>query len=316
MPSGTSSVVGVLPTRGLVSIAGIHPLDWLLDNTGPIARNVADAATALTVMAGEDPRDFRTKGSSAEAESAPYTKYLNANALKGKRFGIPAFIVRPGGGDGTSLQPETREMFTKAIDALRATGATVVADDGILSDGFTGLVRSVNTQPYATEGNENFLRDYGPPAYHSPTEYAAAVGTPMPPLVRGGGQGGRTIENDPSANDNFWGPQKAALAAYDETLNRFQLDGYVYPALQMPPNDEVALAVDGKRSSGPHSNTGWVNPIGTPAVVVPGGFYSNGLPFGIEFAARRWKDGDLLGWAFAYEQATKFRKPPVLKEKA
>jgi Asp-tRNA(Asn)/Glu-tRNA(Gln) amidotransferase A subunit family amidase len=59
-----------------------------------------------------------------------------------------------------------------------------------------------------------------------------------------------------------------------------------------------------------------VNPIGVPAVVVPGGFYQSGLPFGIEFSARRWKDGDLLGWAYAYEQATKFRKPPVLKEKA
>ena len=55
MPSATSSVVGVFPTRGLVSIAGIAPLDWLLDNTGPIARDVTDAAIALGVMAGEDP---------------------------------------------------------------------------------------------------------------------------------------------------------------------------------------------------------------------------------------------------------------------
>ena len=54
MPAATSSVVGVFPTRGLVSIAGIAPLDWLLDNTGPIARNVTDAAIALDVMAGED----------------------------------------------------------------------------------------------------------------------------------------------------------------------------------------------------------------------------------------------------------------------
>ena len=54
MPSATSSVVGIFPTRGLVSIAGIAPLDWLLDNTGPIARNVTDAVIALDVMAGED----------------------------------------------------------------------------------------------------------------------------------------------------------------------------------------------------------------------------------------------------------------------
>ena len=59
MPAATSSVVGVFPTRGLVSIAGIAPLDWLLDNTGPIARDVTDAAIALDVMAGEDPLDPR-----------------------------------------------------------------------------------------------------------------------------------------------------------------------------------------------------------------------------------------------------------------
>jgi len=58
-----------------------------------------------------------------------------------------------------------------------------------------------------------------------------------------------------------------------------------------------------------------VNPIGVPAVVVPGGFYASGLPFGLELSGRPWKDGDLLGWAFAYEQATKHRKPPVLIEK-
>ena len=51
MPAATSALIGVFPTRGLVSIAGIAPLDWLLDNTGPIARNVTDAAIALGVMA-------------------------------------------------------------------------------------------------------------------------------------------------------------------------------------------------------------------------------------------------------------------------
>ncbi len=62
MPAATSALVGVFPTRGLVSIAGIAPLDWLLDNTGPIARTVADAAIALAVMAGEDPLDPRNDG--------------------------------------------------------------------------------------------------------------------------------------------------------------------------------------------------------------------------------------------------------------
>ena len=94
MPSATSSVVGVFPTRGLVSIAGIAPLDWLLDNTGPIARDVTDASIALDVMAGEDPLDPVTVGSAAKAQAGPYTQYLKADALKGKRFGVPVCVLQ------------------------------------------------------------------------------------------------------------------------------------------------------------------------------------------------------------------------------
>src|SRR6202044_1267807 len=71
MPSATSALIGVFPTRGLVSIAGIAPLDWLLDNTGPIARTGADAAAALDVMAGEDPLDPVTAGSAGKAQRGP-----------------------------------------------------------------------------------------------------------------------------------------------------------------------------------------------------------------------------------------------------
>jgi len=74
MPVATSNLVGIFPTRGLVSLAGIAPLDWQLDNTGPIARNVTDAAIALTVMAGEDPMDPMTIDSAQKAQRKPYTQ--------------------------------------------------------------------------------------------------------------------------------------------------------------------------------------------------------------------------------------------------
>jgi Asp-tRNA(Asn)/Glu-tRNA(Gln) amidotransferase A subunit family amidase len=335
MPAATSSVVGVLPTRGLVSIAGIQPLDWLRDNTGPIARDVRDTAIALTVMAGEDTKDFRTKGSAAEAEAGPYTKYLNSGAIKGKRFGVPAFMMTPatpgGGGGGTPLQPETREQFMKALDALRAAGATVVIDDNLLPASFVALTRAVSTRPYLAEGTELFLKDFGPPEYHSIEEYERVFGTPMPGTVTGiqagGGRGGRggppaptapatpkQIETDPAADATFFAPQRAAVAAYDAALDQFKLDGLVYPAIQMPPNDEIAAVESGGRSSGPHSDTGWVNEIGVPAISVPAGFYDSGLPFNLEFSTKRWRDGDLIGWVYAFEQATHARKPPVLVE--
>jgi Asp-tRNA(Asn)/Glu-tRNA(Gln) amidotransferase A subunit family amidase len=343
MPSATSSVVGVFPTRGLVSIAGIAPLDWLLDNTGPIARDVTDAAIALDAMAGEDPEDPRTIGSSAKAESGPYTQYLKTDALKGKRFGVPAFVLSGAGipfqgipssatptevtaqtADAVEkLRPETREAFMKAIEGLRAAGATVVFDNSILPDSFAMTVARVGTVPYIREGTEKFLAEYGPAQYHSSAEYEKAVGSPLPATIIGvtdpaTAKGRRAvaqalIESDPQADANFFTPRKKALEAYNETLDRLHLDGLVYPATQMPPPDET-MPQDGRISGGPHSATGWVNMIGVPAVVVPGGFYPGGLPFGLEISARLWKDGDLLGWAYAYEQATNHRRPPVLVE--
>jgi len=344
MPAATSSVVGVFPTRGLVSIAGIAPLDWLLDDTGPIARDVTDAAIALDVMAGADPSDPRTVDSATLAQRGPYTTYLKTDALKGKRFGVPAFILQGAGvpfqgmpsaapasaasayraNARVPLEPATREAFMKALDGLRAAGATVVFDDSILPDSFAETVSQVYTVPYVREGTEKFLTEYGPAQYHTPEEYEKATGSALPATIMGGADPNAPkdrhrvtqamVETDPQAEANFLAPRRRALAAYNEALDRLHLDGFVYPATQMPPPDET-MPQEGEISSGPHSDTGWVNMIGVPAVVVPGGFYADGLPFGLEISARLWKDGDLLGWAYAYEQATRHRRPPVLVEK-
>jgi amidase len=344
MPSATSAVVGVFPTRGLVSIAGIAPLDWLLDNTGPIARTVTDAAIALGVMAGPDPLDPRTGNASAGAQTGPYTRFLKADALKGKRFGVPAFILHGTGvpfhglapstssqvtaqerrDAQTPLEPVTRDAFMHAIEGLRAAGATVVFDDSILPDSFTEVIGGVFTRPYIRQGTEGFLQRFGPADYHSAAEYQKVVGSPLPAVITGAAGPGvdseqqtaipqRTLDTDPEAEANYHGPHRKALDAYTEVFERLHLDGLVYPAAQMPPPDET-MPQYGRLSSGPHSDTSWVNMIGVPAVVVPGGFYPSGLPFGLEISARPWQDGDLLGYAYAYEQATHHRRPPVLVE--
>jgi amidase len=321
MPAGTSSVVGVLPTRGLTSIAGIAPLDWLRDNTGPIARNVTDAAIALGVMAGEDDGDFRTKGSQEKAEAGPYTKYLKKDALKGKRFGVPAFIFTE---KEDVLQPETKAMLMEAVESLRAAGAEVVIDPELLPQSFSDDNRRIVSRIYLKDGADQWLAAWGPLEYKTGAAYTKATGVPWPAVFTGerrpGGVSATTpqpqavLASDPSARDNFWGPQKASLAEFEATLDKWHLDGVIYPSAQMPPPDETMLQ-DGELSSGPHSATGWVNRIGVPAVVVPAGFYADGLPFGLEMATRPWKDGELLGWAYGFEQATKERRPPVLVEK-
>jgi Asp-tRNA(Asn)/Glu-tRNA(Gln) amidotransferase A subunit family amidase len=344
MPAATSALVGFFPTRGLVSIAGIAPLDWLLDNTGPIARTATDAAIALAVMAGEDPLDPPTIGAPASAQRGPYEPYLKAGALKGRRFGVPAFVLA---GDGVPfhgipaavpetaaeklrkaadvpLRPETREMFLKAVAALRAAGAEVVFDAGILPASFAKTASRVATYAYMADGTDRFLATFGPAEYHSAADYLGVLGEPLFESSLGAEEtyrnlGGtridqRSLDADPDAVRSFHAPRRAMLAAYLETLDRLKLDGCVYPAIQMPPPDET-MPQEGRVSEGPHSATSWVNMIGVPAVVVPAGFYESGLPFGLEFSARPWRDGDLLAIAYAWEQATQPRKPPTLVEK-
>jgi amidase len=337
MPVATSNLVGIFPTRGLVSLAGIAPLDWQLDNTGPIARDVADAAIALTVMAGEDSLDPATIGSTAKAQPGPYTQYLKPDALRGKRFAVPAFIldgdtpvfqgVCPGvtpaqfdkakGESRTPLKPETRAAFLKAVDELRAAGATVLIDPQILPDSFADAASHICTRPYVREGTEVFLAHFGPAEYHSATDYERAVGKPLPEVIIGGRMSDiaqATLERDPRAASNLLQPRSEAMALYETELDRLHLDGFVYPAIQMPPVDET-MPQDGRLSEGPHSDTDWVNMLGVPAISFPAGFYADGLPFGIEISARNWHDGDLIGWAYDYELHTHHRRPPVLVDR-
>lgn len=343
MPSATSAVIGVFPTRGLVSIAGIAPLDWLLDDTGPIARSVTDAAIALDVMAGEDPLDPVTVGSATKAQPKPYTQYLKADALRGKRFGVPAFVLKGTGipfhgtpaivpdleaekqaaDQAVALDPRTRAAFMRAVEELRALGATVVIDDDLLPDDFARSVARISTYPYVREGTDRFLERFGPEQYHSAADYERIMGMPLGAPIIGtepsNSQFGdltitqRLLERDPDAEKNFFAPRRRALQTYLDTMQRLHLDGFVYPAIQMPPVDET-MPQDGQLSGGPHSATGWVNMLAVPAIVVVGGFYHSGLPFGLEFSGRPFADGDLLGYAYAWEQATHYRHPPVLVE--
>ena len=342
MPVATSNLVGIFPTRGLVSIAGIAPLDWQLDNTGPIARGVADAAIALTVMAGEDPLDPATAEAQSKAQPGPYTEYLKPGALKGKRFAVPTFILD---GDSPPFQgvcpnatpaqlaqskkdsylppkPETRAMFMRAVEELRAAGATVLIDPAILPDSFADAAAHICTLPYIREGTDRFLSLFGPAQYHSAAEYQKVIGKSLPQVIIGGSRTGMftalnipqtTLETDPQGEATLLGPRRNVLSMYEQELDRWHLDGFVYPAIQMPPVDET-MPQNGHLSDGPHSATGWVNMLGVPAISIPAGFYDSGLPFGIEISTRRWHDGDLISWAYDYELKTHHRRPPILVE--
>ena len=344
MPAATSALVGIFPTRGLVSIAGIAPLDWLLDNTGPIARTAGDAAIALQVMAGADSLDTPTLAAPDSARRLPAAPALATASLKGKRFGVPAFIMAgrgvpfngiPAGVSEPAadsirhtadmlLRPETRASFLKAVDALRAAGAEVVMNDSILGPEFARLASTVSTYAYMQDGTDRFLATFGPAEFHSSAEFLKQVGMPLYMSSIGIEDGfrkfpgvqlaQRNVDTDAGAERNFRAPRRAVLSAYVAALEKFKLDGFVYPAIQMPPVDE-SMPQDGRVSEGPHSATSWVNMIGVPAIVVPAGFYESGLPFGLEFSARPWQDASLLGIAAAWERTAQWRKAPVLVER-
>jgi amidase len=200
----------------------------------------------------------------------------------------------------------------------------VILDDNILPASFAKTASRVATYAYTQDGTNRFLTAFGPSEYHSAADYLKAAGAPLFPSSIGTEDSFRhlsgvrieqgLLDSDPEAERMYHAPRRAMLASYLETLDRLKLDGYVYPAIQMPPPDET-MPQDGRVSEGPHSATSWVNMIGVPALVVPAGFYASGLPFGLEFSARPWTDGHLLAIAYAWEQATRLRKPPTLVER-
>jgi amidase len=266
---------------------------------------------------------------------------LKSGTLRGKRFAVPSFILQGHGipfhgippavppslvskliaEAGIPLRAETRAAFMRDVATLRALGATVIFDDSVLPGSFTRLAAEVCTYAYVREGTERFLHNFGPAEYRSIAAYERSVGQPIAAIVAGGEPAFARIghyrisqvslESDPRARSEYFAPRKKMLRAYLEPLERLHLDGYVYPPIQMPPPDET-MSQDGGLSSGPHSLTDFANIIGVPAIVVAGGFYPDGLPCGLEFSGRPWRDGDLLAWAYAWEQATHHRRPPTL----
>jgi hypothetical protein len=127
------------------------------------------------------------------------------------------------------VQPETRDAFMKAIEGLRAAGATVIFDDSILPDSFADVIGGVYTRPYIREGTDTFLQRFGPAEYRSAAEYEKVVGSALPPVITGAAGPGvdaerqpavtqRILEADPDAETNYYAPRRRALDAYNEVL--------------------------------------------------------------------------------------------------
>ena len=308
-PSSANGIVGIKPTVGLVSRAGIIPISHTQDTAGPMARTVRDAAVVLRVLAGSDPRD----PASADSELrglADYAPFLDPAGLRDARIGVARQFL--GFHDGVD------RLVEEAVDAMRAAGAVVV-DPVVLGAGAgRGALQMAETEVLFYEfkaGLNAYLAARGPGAeVRSLAELIAFnernAETEMPYF----GQE-RFIAADargPLSEPGYL----AALAAsrrlsraegIDRTMDEHRLDAIVGPTGGPA---WVTDLVNGDHFGG--SSSGYPAAAGYPNVTVPAGAV-HGLPVGLSFFGRAWSEPTLIRIAYAFEQATQARFAPAFR---
>ena len=298
-PSAATGLVGVKPTVGLVSRAGIVPLSHSQDTAGPMARTVRDAAILLSALAGPDPADAATAASAGHV-SPDYTRFLDADGLRGARIGV----LRGGGVTGYSAPAD--RLTDDALDAMRAAGAVLVDSlalpGGYDADEFTVLLYDFKHDVDA------YLAGLGPDAPVRSLADVIAFNRAHPEpfnqdlLEQAQAQGPLT---DVAYTGALARSRGLARAHIDSLLATHRLDALVAPTGSPAWTID---AVNGDHFLGASSTPAAVS--GYPSVTVPAGLV-RGLPVGISLVGPAWSEGLLLRLAYAYEQATPMRRPPA-----
>src|ERR1700675_4251538 len=304
-PASATSLVGLRPTRGLISRDGIVPVSFTQDTIGPITRNFSHTARLLDVMAGYDPNDPVTAFSVGNIPET-YTAFLQ-NGLKGARLGMLTNLF----GNGPEYE-QVNEVMAKAINALEKEGAVIVRieDPALETNTLTAKFR-LNEPEFKTALN-GYLRQQGSHVpVHSLAEIIAS-GKYYKPTLEKFFATAESYEDGPNSAD-----YKDRRMRMDEVkievanlMAKNQLDALVYPhqkCLVLP----IGATFQKDRN-------GIIAALaGFPAIEVPAGFSTPtpdapiGVPVGMELLGRAWAEPELLKLAFGFEQATHLRKPPV-----
>jgi amidase len=301
--SAVNGVVGIKPTLGLVSRAGIVPISHSQDTAGPIARSVADAARVLTVIAGSDPRDPAT--AQADAHKTDYARFLDANALKGKRIGVVRKLA--------GYDPGTDRVLDKAIAALRHAGATVVDKVEIphLND-YGDAENTVLSYEFKDHLNKYLATRKGLPVHTLADLIAwntAHKDRELPwfgqELFEQSEKRGPLTEK--KYRDALAKCRKLAGPGIDAALRKDHLDALLAPTLGPAWTTDL---VNGDHVTGGSSSPAAV--AGYPDITVPAGFV-HGLPVGVSFFAGKWSEPTLIGVAYAFERATHARRDPQFR---
>jgi len=306
-PASANDLVGFRPTKGVISLAGVAPNSWTQDAAGPITRTVEDNARLLNVMAGYDPADPRTAWSVGQITD--YTKALNPGALKGARIGVLRTLF------GSGSHPEhalVNAVMEKALAALTAQGVILIdvmhpaIDSG-------KIVSELDVQKWEFKESLNgYLAGFGPNAPVKNLGELIASGKFHKPALEKFLTAANALENP--TNDADYKNRLLRIADLQQVVMTLmadqQLDAFVYPLQKRLPVPIPEL--DQAERTGILASM-----MGFPAIDVPAGFSSPtataplGVPVGIEFLGRPWSEAKLLGFAYAYEQATKVRRPPA-----
>jgi amidase len=307
-PSSCNGLVGVKPTIGLVSRAGVIPLSPSQDTLGPMARTVTDAAVVLTVIAGPDPADPVTMAPHKARPTAAedYTRYLDPKALAGARLGVPrkGFFGVVRGVD---------ELMVAALAKLKELGAVLVDPAELPAPPELGPAEiEVLLTELKVYLNQYLARRKADAHVHSLAEAIAFnkqnAARELPIF---GQEYFEQADAKPGLSDKGYIAARARCVQItrdqllDKVMNQHKLDAFVAatnsPAWLIDP-------INGDAGGGVSCST-LPAVSGYPHVTVPGGQY-RGLPVGLSFFGRPFTEGKLLGYAFAYEQATKLRQPP------
>jgi amidase len=305
-PSSLNGLVGIKPTVGLVSRSGIIPISASQDTAGPIARTVADAATLLTVLAGYDPADPAT--SRLKDQSAPdFHAALRADSLNGARIGV----LR----DDADFPDGVDTVFEASLQTLRALGATLVdpvhipAKSKLSDDEETVLLYEFK------DGINRYLasrRGTGPRDLADLIAFNLSHSALEMPYFRQD----RFISaeskgplSDPQYQQAHERARRlAGPEGIDAALATDHLDALVAPS-EGPA--WMTDPIDGDHFAGGDITTPPAV-AGYPHITVPMG-QVHGLPVGLSFVGIAWTDAKLIGYAYAFEQATHWRRPPQLQ---
>lgn len=303
-PASVNGLVGIKPTVGLWSRAGIIPISKTQDTAGPMARTVKDAAILLGALTGIDTLDLATLGSKGKVE-ADYTKFFDANGLQGKRLGVEKTALND--------NPAVVALLQEAIKTLKSKGAEVVEIElykelkTINNNEFNVLLYEFKDglNQYLSNANSKIKTLTDVIAFNKQNEAKAMPFFKQEILEQAQAKGDL---NSKEYLDAVKQTSTGTCKVIDDMLAKYKLDAIIGTT------NGPAVCIDlvngdydnGFGFSGPAAMAGY------PHITVPMGL-AHGLPIGLSFFSTAYKEGEIIKLGYAYEQASKKRVTPLFK---